>query len=133
MRFLRLLFPLILAAAAFAFTQQFLHVRSWISATIALAVAAFTFVGEFFDFLKKPLELRKLWLEGSKLQRDAVKERHAEEQAERLVRLPTPDEMQEYGASYVEREIRRRYRREELDRLHVKIFIIDSREESDRP
>ncbi|HEX3683339.1 MAG TPA: hypothetical protein VHU83_12455 [Bryobacteraceae bacterium] len=133
MRFLRLLLLLILAVAAFTLIHQFLQLRTWISAVIAIAIAAVTFSGQFFDFAKKPLELRKLWLENAKLKREAEQDKRAEEQAQRLVHLPTPDEVKEYGASYVEREIRRRYRREELDRLHVKIFIIDSREESDRP
>jgi len=100
---------------------------------IAIAIAAVTFSSQFFDFAKKPLELRKLWLENAKLKREAEQDKRAEEQARRLVRLPTPYEVKEYGASYVEREIRRRYRREELDRLRVNIFIIDSHEESDRP
>jgi hypothetical protein len=130
---LRLLIPPILAAAAFALIHQLLHLQTWISAVIAAAVAAVAFSSQFFDFAKKPLEVRKLWLENAKLKREAEKDRRAEEQAQRLVRLPTPDEVKEYCASYVEREIQRRYRREDLDRLHVKIFIIDSREESDRP
>lgn len=133
MRLLRLLLPLILAAAAFSLIHQLLHLRTWISAVIAIAIAAVTFSSQFFDFAKKPLELRKLWLENAKLKREAEQDKRAEEQARRLVRLPTPYEVKEYGASYVEREIRRRYRREELDRLRVNIFIIDSHEESDRP
>ncbi len=95
MRFLRPLAALILGAAAFSLIQQFLHLQLWISAVIAIAVAAFTVVGEFFDFVKKPFEVRKLWLEGSKLQRQAAKEREADEQSRRLVRLPTPDEVKD--------------------------------------
>ena len=71
MRLLRLLLPLILAAAAFSLIHQFLNLRTWISAVIAIAIAVVTFSSQFFDFAKKPLELRKLWLENAKLKREA--------------------------------------------------------------
>jgi hypothetical protein len=130
MRILRVLAPLIVGGAVFALLQQFLHVPSWLSVIAALLVTALTFLAEAFDFAKKPLELRKLWFEGSKLQREVARDRNAEREAQRLVHLPTPEEVKEYGASLVEREIRRRYRREErLDRLPVKPFIADLHEE----
>jgi hypothetical protein len=101
-----------------------------LSIVIAIAAGALTILAEVLEFAKKPLEVMKLGQEVAKLQREAKKDKRLEQVEERLVKLPTAEEIREYGASHVERTLKRRYRREEEpDRLHPKPFIADSQED----
>jgi hypothetical protein len=110
------------------FTSFALRLR--IAAIVAVGVSVVTFISEGAEFSKKILEVTKLYHEISKLRREGKKEKRAEQEENRLVRPPTAEEVKEYGASYIERVVRRHYRREEKnERLKVKPFITDSRED----
>jgi hypothetical protein len=130
-RALRIAVPIICCAVLFAVLRLF-QFQLWTSVTVAVLAGLFIFLGEAFDFVKKPLELAKLCQEIAKLRHEAKKERENEEERKRLVRLATPSEIKEYGAPYVERAVRRHYRQEdERDRLSAKRFVADSHEERD--
>jgi hypothetical protein len=129
-RIVRLVLPIVIVAVVFFLLQHIVQLRPWLSIVIAVGAGVITILGEVLEFTKKPLEVMKLGQEIAKLQREAKKDRKLEQAEERLVKLPTADEIREYGVSHVERALRRRYKREqELEKLPPKPFIADSQED----
>ena len=116
---------LVLAVALFAVSIKYFHLQTWLSALLAGLALAITLLSQALDTAKKPLELTKLALETAKLRRDAKKEK----EKENLVKLPTDEEVREFGASYTERKLRALYRLEEQrELLAIKSFIAEERD-----
>ena len=98
--------------------------------TIAVGTGIVAFIGQAAEFFKKLLEPIKLSHEISKLRREAEKDKRTVQEESRLVKPATAEEIKKYGTSYIEREIDRRFlREEEPDRLKPRPFISTSRED----
>ncbi len=121
----RVVLALFIGLAVFGSVQHFFHLN--FSTSLALAVLAALVA--VLEGLKKVLEPRKLWLEISKLNREEKAAKKAAREGDRIIQVPTPNEIVEYGQSLVERTLRDRYRKTGRYPLDVEQFITDSHED----
>lgn len=123
-RLFQALLGLVFGALAFTVADRYFHLQTWESALLAIIAAAVVFINHVVDFVQRVLNVEKSRGEIAKLAREAEEDKKAKEDERRRVKLATPDEVEQYGASYTERRIRTVIRvQEEKDRLKAKSFV----------